>query len=214
MGFLDRLANIVRSKTNKAMDKLEDPRDSMDYAYEHYVEALHKLDQSLTDVTTSRTRLEMQQSDLSERIDQLEEQAKRATEKRARVLVARKLALQSELHSLDPIITDIKEREDVLAESRSSLQIKVYSLDMKRHALRAQYTAAEAQAAYDEQAAGISTDIINVDDVIRKSNDKTLEAEARSAAIKDLVDRGVFDTGTGRPTEQAIDDEMKRLRGA
>ena len=40
MGAFRRLADIIRAKVNKLLDRVEDPRDSLDLSYEKQVENL------------------------------------------------------------------------------------------------------------------------------------------------------------------------------
>ncbi|MGH3796307.1 MAG: PspA/IM30 family protein [Pseudonocardiaceae bacterium] len=54
MGIVRRLALIFRAKTNKVLDRAEDPREVLDYSYERQVEMLAKVRRGLADVATSR----------------------------------------------------------------------------------------------------------------------------------------------------------------
>ena len=72
MGFFSRLATFFRIRANAALDKAEDPGQVMDYSYSKQLEQLQQLRRSIADVVTNEKRLEMQQSQLIERMNKLE----------------------------------------------------------------------------------------------------------------------------------------------
>ena len=52
--------NIFRAKANKVLDRVEDPRDSLDLSYEKQLENLQKIRRSVAEVGTARKRVEIQ----------------------------------------------------------------------------------------------------------------------------------------------------------
>ncbi len=60
MGLAKRVSAIFKAKASKALDKAEDPRETLDYSYERQLELLQKVRRGLTDVATSRKRVELQ----------------------------------------------------------------------------------------------------------------------------------------------------------
>jgi len=64
MGMGRRLALIFKSKANKALDRAEDPRETLDYSYQKQLELLTKVRRGVADVATSRKRLEIQMQQL------------------------------------------------------------------------------------------------------------------------------------------------------
>ena len=59
-GIFQRMSLIFRAKTDKALDKLEDPRQTLDYSYQRQLELLQKVRRGVADVATSRKRVELQ----------------------------------------------------------------------------------------------------------------------------------------------------------
>src|SRR3974377_1805401 len=96
-GFFSRLAAIFRSKANKALDKMEDPRDTLDLSYEKQIEQLTKVRRGVADVATARKRIELQAQQLQKQADKLQGQAKAAlqqgNEELAREALTRRAAL-------------------------------------------------------------------------------------------------------------------------
>jgi len=78
MGVFNRMSLIFRSKANKAMDKMEDPRETLDYSYTKQLELLQKVRRGVADVATSRKRVELQISRLQTESDKLHGQAQKA----------------------------------------------------------------------------------------------------------------------------------------
>ena len=78
MGLWQRFTLIFKSKANKALDKAEDPRETLDYSYEKQLELLQKVRRGVADVATSRKRLELQIQGLDQQSAKLEEQARAA----------------------------------------------------------------------------------------------------------------------------------------
>src|ERR671937_188752 len=60
MGLMKRFSYIFKSKASKALDRYEDPRETLDYSYEKQLELLQKMRRGVADVATSRKRIELQ----------------------------------------------------------------------------------------------------------------------------------------------------------
>ena len=105
-GVFKRMSSIFQAKANKALDKAEDPRETLDLSYEKQLEQLTKVRKSVADVATARKRIELQAADLQKQADKLQGQAKAALEQNneelAREALTRRAALgehnQGELH--------------------------------------------------------------------------------------------------------------------
>src|SRR6185437_5774133 len=79
-GVMKRMKLIFQAKANKALDKYEDPRETLDLSYEKQLELLQKVRRGVAEVATSRKRLEIQLKQLQADYDKRGEQAKRALE--------------------------------------------------------------------------------------------------------------------------------------
>lgn len=78
MGILKRAQGIFQAKANSALDKAEDPRQTLDYSYEQQLENLTKVKRAVADVATAKKRIEIQAETLKSQGDKLAEQAKAA----------------------------------------------------------------------------------------------------------------------------------------
>ncbi len=84
MGILKRAQGIFQAKANSALDKAEDPRQTLDYSYEQQLENLTKVKRAVADVATAKKRIEIQAETLKSQGDKLAEQAKAALGTRQR----------------------------------------------------------------------------------------------------------------------------------
>src|SRR5579871_905369 len=78
MGVMKRVSLVFKAKANKALDKHEDPRETLDYSYEKQLELLTKVRRGVADVATSRKRVEIQMQQLQGSADKLQAQAQQA----------------------------------------------------------------------------------------------------------------------------------------
>jgi phage shock protein A len=78
MSVMKRVSMIFKAKANKALDKMEDPRETLDYSYQRQLEMLTQVRRGVADVATSRKRVELQMNTLQQQQGKLEGQAKQA----------------------------------------------------------------------------------------------------------------------------------------
>src|ERR1700761_7933122 len=104
MSVVKRVSMIFKSKANKALDRMEDPRETLDYSYQRQLEMLAKVRRGVADVATSRKRVELQMNQINGQSDKLEKQARDALaagrEDLAREALTRKSAAQGQLNDL------------------------------------------------------------------------------------------------------------------
>ena len=103
--YLQAVSDIFRAKANKLLDRVEDPRDTLDLSYEKQLENLQKLRRSVAEVATARKRIEIQATSSSSRPPSSSHQARDAlTQKRedlAREALSRRSAIAAELTDLE-----------------------------------------------------------------------------------------------------------------
>ena len=56
MSLMKRISLIFRSKANKALDKAEDPRETLDYSYQRQLDLLAKVRHALTEMSSHPSR--------------------------------------------------------------------------------------------------------------------------------------------------------------
>ena len=78
MRIFSRILILFKAKASSALDRVEDPRQVLDYAYAQQQEMLVRTKQGLVEVATSKVRLEQQATRLRDRVPRTEDQAMRA----------------------------------------------------------------------------------------------------------------------------------------
>src|SRR6202140_3256276 len=104
MSVWTRLRLLFNTEVSSALDRAEDPRQVLDYAYNQQQELLVSLRRGLVDIATAKQQLEQQAQRLEARIPQLDDQARRAVtagrEDLARLALERKHTALAEMESL------------------------------------------------------------------------------------------------------------------
>ena len=215
MGLIDRTSTIIKSKINKILGKMEDPRETLDYSYEKQVELLQNVKRGVAEVTTSKKRLELQKIKLEENIKKLDDQAREAIkagrEDLAKIALERKSASQAEIGSLTVQIADIKNQQDKLVATEKRLSAKIESFRSTKETIKAQYSAAEAQVKITESVSGISEEMSDVGMAVQRAKDKTENMKARASALDELVDSGTLEDVTGG-SQDDIDRELSKIK--
>ena len=209
-GTFQRFLDIFRSKANKALDKMEDPRDTLDLSYERQVEQLTKVRRGVADVATARKRIELQAQGLQKQADKLQGQAKAAlaqgNEDLAREALARRAALGEQLAELKTQHDQITEQEQKLIATSQTLQARVEQFRTQKETLKASYTAAEAQTKVGEAVSGISTSSKDAGATMQRAQDKIASMQARAGAIDELLASGALED-----LSTPVDDIQKEL---
>jgi phage shock protein A len=213
MGLMSRFTMIVKAKANKALDKAEDPRETLDYSYEKQLELLQKVRRGVADVATSKKRLELQAAKLEQSVEKLDGQARTALQQNredlARVALERKKGVQLQLQSIDEQRAQLQIEQDKLVLSEQRLSAKVESFRTRKETIKAQYTAAEAQAKIGEAFSGVSEEMADVGMAIERAENKTETMRARAGAIDELLESGALtDLGDRR---DPLDRELEQL---
>ncbi|SDL54826.1 PspA/IM30 family protein [Tessaracoccus oleiagri] len=209
-GIFERIAMVFRSKANKALDKAEDPRETLDYSYQKQLELLQNVRRGVADVATSRKRVELQASKLNQEVERLQSAAQRALESNredlAREALTRKSGLQQQLVDLQAQHAQLQGEEEKLVRASSRLQAKVDAFRTRKETIKATYSAAEAQTRINEAFTGISEEMSDVGLAIQRAEDKTLELQARASAVDELIASGALEDSSG-----ALNDVTREL---
>jgi phage shock protein A len=214
MSIMKRMADIFRAKANTALDKAEDPRQTLDYSYQKQLELLTKVRRGVADVATSRKRIELQLTALQNQSNKLAEQARKALsmnrEDLAREALSRKSGLEQQIADLKVQHENLQGEEEKLTLASQRLQAKVESFRTRKETIKANYTAAEAQTRIGEAFSGISEEMSDVGLAVQRAEDKTAQLQARSGAIDELLASGALDDVTGSQKDD-ITAELERM---
>src|SRR6201994_2234628 len=213
MSVMKRVSLIFRAKADKALDRMEDPRETLDYSYKQQVEMLTRVRRGVADVATSRKRVELQMNALQKEISKRDNQARSALgagrEDLARAALQNKGQLQSQYSDLEGQFASLQEENLTLASRR--LDAKVQAFRTRKETIKATYTAAEAQTRINEAFSGISEEMGDVGMAIQRAEDKTAQMTARAGAIDELLASGALEDVSGGAPRDDIQAELDRM---
>ena len=194
MSLFQRAHEIVQAKANKALDAAEQPDEMLDLSYEQMLDQITQVRRGLVDIAASRKRIELQEQQLQHSVDHLQGQAAAALsqgrEDLAREALSRKAAAQAQIDAMEPQHQQLTEQEEKLEHTLEALQKRVNDFRTQKEVLKAQYTAAKAETAVDESAAGISRDLGDSGEAVQRAQDKIATMQARAGAVDELLQSG------------------------
>ena len=228
LGLLSRILMIFKAKASSAIDKAEDPREVVEYAYNQQQELLRKTKQGLIEVAASRVRLEQQAKKLQSQVPKNEEQARKALkmgrEDLARIALQRKQSLMAEVTELERQVVEVTQEERGLARTEQELAARIEEFRIRRDSISARYSAAKAQVKVTEALSGVSGEFADLGMALGRAVEKTERMQARASAVGSLIETGSLALpGHGTdPVErdllkvtvdQSVEDELAALKG-
>jgi phage shock protein A len=215
MSMMKRMSMIFRAKANKALDRAEDPRETLDYSYQRQLELLTNVRRGVADVATSRKRLELQLAQLEQQAGKLQSQAEKALqmdrEDLAREALTRKSGVTNQINDLRTQHAQLQAEEEKLTNAQQRLQAKVESFRTRKETIKATYTAAEAQTRINEAMSGIGEEMGDVGMAIQRAEDKTATMQARAGAIDELIASGALDDASSIGAGDDIARELESM---
>jgi len=195
-GLRGRLSSVMKAKTSAALDRAEDPAQTLDYSYEKQLELMASVKNGITEVAGSRQRLQNQQDSLREQVVKLDGQARHAlaagNEDLTRAALERKQSLSDEIGSIDARVADLEHQQEQLTESQRALQAKLEAFRTQKEVIKAQYSAAQAQVQMSEASTGVGGQMADVGQAAQRAIEKTEDMKARAGAMSELEQAGTF----------------------
>src|SRR4029079_6456260 len=226
-GLWQRFTLIFKSKASRALDRAENPTETLDYSYEQMIHQLQNVKRGVADVVTAKKRLELQTQTIEQNAAKLETQARQAVaanrEDLARQALERKAAAQQQLQGLDTQVQQLQSQQEGLIASQQQLETKIESFRSEKEVIKAQYSAAQAQVKIGEAATGIGKGMQDTGLAIQRAREKTEQLQARAGAIEELTaSRPRADLGDSRDhidrelaqisASSQVDDELAKLK--
>jgi len=217
MGILSRLATFFRIRANAALDKAEDPGQVMDYSYNEQVRQLQQLRRSIADVVTQEKRLEMQQTELKNKINRFEEGARQAllvnNEELARQALQRQQMLVGQINDYEQQIAQLRAQEEKLIQMERTVSGRVEAFRTQKEMVKAQYKAAEAQVKINETVTGISQEMTEMNLAMQRAQDKVLTMQARANAMESLIEQGALSEQglLGAGSSDSLERELNKV---
>ncbi len=212
-GLMGRATTIVKAKFSKALDRAENPNETLDYSYEEQLRQLQNVKRGIADVATAKKRLELQYTSMQQQVEKLDGQARAALaanrEDLAREALSRKAAVQAQLESIMQQGQQLEAQQAKLVEGSQTLQAKIEAFRTQKEVIKAQYSAAEAQVKIGEAASGIGEHMADVGLSIQRAKDKTEQMQARASAIDELTAAGTLEDFTAQGDD--LDRQLSQI---
>jgi phage shock protein A len=212
MSLFQRAHDIVAAKANKALDAAENPNEMLDYSYDQMLDHITRVRQALVDVAAARKRIELQEQQLQHTVGHLADQAQAALgqgrEDLAREALSRKAAAQQQVDGMEAQHQDLLEQQAKLEQTLAQLQERVNNFRSQKEVMKARYTAAQASAAINAQAAGIAGEFGDSGATLASAQDKIATMQARAGALDELLQSGVLEDvgGDTDDIQQELDE--------
>ena len=211
---MNRLWFIIKSKFAKAVDRAEDPRETLDYSYEQQLTLLQQVKVGTAEVVTAKKRVEITANKRREQLVTLETQARQAIaadrEDLARVALARKAEVQQELRTLDSQVQELDGQQQMLVQREKELRDRIERFRSEKEVIKAQYSTAEAMVQIGEATTGLGQGLSEAGRAIERARDKTEQMQARAAAVDELLASGTL-VDQLAPGETQVDRELAEL---
>ncbi len=214
MSILGRVADLFQAKTNKLLNSLEDPNDTLDLSYEKMLTGLQDTKRHLADVVAQQKSLERQiaagDAELAgaEADARLAVQAGRDDLARA-ALVHRQRAADSRA-TLQAALDAIKPQVDKLADYQQRLEDRIERFRTQKDTMKASYAAAQAQVKVTQSLTGVGDRLGGVDASLRRAEDKMLGMRDKADAMDSLMQQGLLSDPLDKRSR--TDKELADLR--
>jgi phage shock protein A len=206
----------VQAKANKVLDRVEDPRETLDLSYEKQVEQLTQVRRGVADVATARKRIEIQAAQLQQSATKLQDQARQAMaqnrEDLAREALSRRASIAAQLEQLKGQHDQLVEQEDKLVATTHALEARVEAFRTQKETLKASYTAAQAQTNIGEAVSGISESMSDTGIAMQRAQDRISAMQARAGAVDELLASGALNdlSGSSDPLQAELDKTTRQ----
>src|SRR5438067_2383052 len=141
-GLMSRLSLIFKAKFSKALDRAENPNETLDYSYEEQLRQLQNVKRGIADVTTAKKRLELQYASMQQQVEKLDGQARDALkanrEDLAREALTRKATVQAQLESIMQQGQQLEAQQQKLVDGEKTLASKIESFRTQKEVIKAQ----------------------------------------------------------------------------
>ena len=216
MSMMKRISMIFRAKANKALDKAEDPRETLDYSYQQQVEMLTKVRRGVADVATSRKRVELQINQLQTQSDKLTEQAQKALVDGPRGPGPRGAdpqvrAAPADVPTSRPSTPSSRARRRSSPSPPSGCRPRSSPSAPARRRSRRPTPPPRRRPGSTRRSPGISEEMGDVGMAIQRAEDKTAQMQARAGAIDELIASGALDDASSISGGDDISRELESM---
>lgn len=219
MGIISRFKSIMESNINATLDKLEDPSKLVDQALRDLNEDLVKVKKETASVMAEEKRCQRAVIELNNEMDNYNKAIKASllagNEDDARVLIAKKNEKQVELDSINQALKIAQANSQKMRDMHDKLVSDINTLNRRRQKIKSQVAMAEVQKRVNKVSSSINTassldQFSRMEAKAQNMLDSALSEAELNAQKDDTQD--LLDKYSGNNTDQAIEDEISRLK--
>jgi phage shock protein A len=194
MKIFKRMKKVFEAKMSKFVDEVEDPEELLDISLQEMKEHLQQVQNSLLELTTIKKGLEKDLDDVKDKAELAQKQAQIAMdiekEDLARAALEKKADLNEKIIILKTEIEKIENKIEVIKSNKKTLAEQIKGLETKKEELTFINKSADAQLEVKEIITGASSDITDLNEQIKRAEEKIQKKEAKLSAIDELVADG------------------------
>lgn len=239
VGIARRIAELYAAKVNALLDRVEDPREMLDYSHAQQQELLTNVRRGMVEVSAGAARAQAQADDLDRSADRWRERAEQAVaagrEDLARQALARRSQILARAAESRQQQAALHADEERLAAAAQRLQAKVDSFAVRKQTISSDYTTARLTA----DVTGVSEEMGDAGLTAHRAAGTTARVRAEAEALEHLLAPGgladtMFPAGPEHPegpdqgshlsgpelqaeldqisTQAAVDEELARIK--
>ncbi len=216
MSILGRVADLFQAKTNKLLNALEDPNDTLDLSYEKMLTGLQETKRHLADVVAQQKSLERQINSANTEVDGAEADARLAVQAGrddlARAALVHRQRAVDNRQVLQTAWDSIKPQVDKLASYQQQLEDRIERFRTQKDTMKASYAAAQAQVQVTKSITGVGDRLGGVGDALQRAEDKMVGMRDRADAMGSLMEQGLLNDPLDKRSR--TDKELADLRDA
>jgi phage shock protein A len=227
MSILGRVADLFQAKTNKLLNVLEDPNDTLDLSYEKMLTGLQTTKGHLADVVAQQMSLERQIGAVDKEIVGAEDDA--ATAAKANRDDLARAALVHRRRALDTRATLAAARDAIvpqvekLAAYQRQLEDRIEKFRTQKDTMKASYAAAKAQVQVTQSLTGVGNQLGRVGTAYQRAEDKMLGMRDKADAMDGMIQQGLLNDPLDKRdaatreiaqlrSEHAVEDDLALLK--
>jgi phage shock protein A len=227
MGLMKRLATTISGRANELLDRIEDPREVLDFVYEVEVDELAKVEKAVDHLAATRALLATQLAELEAAREMLGSRARGAVgeghDDQAREALARRTLIEDGIEVLRVQADELAVEDDRFIQATTQLERQVSLVGARKEALKAAYSATGTKEDIESAIAERRSEVATVDLAVRRAEAKITELRGTSRTVAELLRLGALTvpsepSGTiaarlrAERVSSALDDELARIK--
>lgn len=214
MSIFGRIADLFQAKTNKLLDALEDPNDTLDLSYEKMVTGLQETKAHLADVIAQQVSLERQIANADKDIANAEADAATAVKAQrddlARAALVHRRSAMDTRETLVTARDAIAPQVEKLAGYQRQLESRIEKFRTQKETMKASYAAAKAQVEVTQSITGVGNQLGRVGGAYQRAEDRMLGMRDKADAMESMMASGLLNDPLDK--RDAVSREIAQLR--